>query len=152
ITLYEQSALRAARAAMSDAATRSQLIGCAPQGTADQACLNQFVARFGRRAWRRPLTDEERAAYVALGAQASTAYNDFYQGAAFAAAGLLQSPNFIYQVEIGRPDPDNAGRFKLGGYEIATRLAFFLTGTTPKDDLLAAAEAGELDTADGVRA
>lgn len=152
ITLYEQSALRAARAAMSDAATRSQLVGCAPQSNADQACLSQFVGRFGRRAWRRALADEERAAYVALGEQAATAYSDFYQGAAFAAAGLLQSPNFIYQVEVGRPDPDDASRFKLAGYEIATRLAFFLTGTTPKDELLAAAEAGELDTADGIRA
>lgn len=154
ITLYEQSALRAATAAMSsgDVAARARLVGCEPQSIADQACLGQFVARFGRRAWRRGLGEDERRAYVALGMRAATAYNDFHRGAAFAAVGLLQSPHFIYQVEVGRLDPENPDRLKLTGYEIAARLAFFLTGTLPQEDLLAAAERGELDSAEGVRA
>ena len=36
------------------------LLGCTP--SAD--CVDGFVARFGRRAWRRPITDEERAELV----------------------------------------------------------------------------------------
>ena len=40
---------------------------------------------------------------------------------------------------------------RLTGYEMAARLSFFLTGTTPSDALLDAAAAGELDTREGVR-
>src|SRR5690606_30670896 len=38
------------------------------------------------------------------------------------------------------------------GYELATRMSFFLLDTTPSAALLEAAAAGELDGADGVRA
>jgi hypothetical protein len=39
---------------------------------------------------------------------------------------------------------------RLTGHELATRLSFFLLGTTPSDALLDAADAGKLDTAEGV--
>ncbi len=113
--------------------------------------MNGFVERFGRRAWRRPLSADEQASWAAVGADAAAAYGDFYRGAAFVLAGLLQSPNFLYQIEIGEADPTNPGRLTLSGYELATRLAFFLTGSTPSEQLLAAAERGELQSQEGVR-
>jgi hypothetical protein len=149
---YESSALRAARAALSNTTSRGALIGCTPKSTTDEACLRGFLSRFGRRAWRRPLTETELASWAAVGRGAATGYNDFYRGAEFAVAGLLQSPHFIYMVEVGQPDPEHPGRSKLTGLEVATRLSFFLAGTTPSEELLAAAEKGELDTREGVRA
>lgn len=151
IELYEGSALRAARAALSSTTGRSALIGCTPASASDEACMHGFLSRFGRRAWRRPLTETELAAWVAVGRHAATAYDDFYRGAEFAVAGLLQSPSFIYMVETGQTDPEHPDRRKLTGYELATRLSFFLTGTTPSEELLAAAERGELDTREGIR-
>lgn len=149
---YEQSSYLAAQAALADPATRDQVIGCTPSVTTDEACLRTLVTGFGKRAWRRPLDSEEVDRWVAVGRGAATAYASFYRGAEFVIAGLLQSPPFLYQVELGVPDPDAPGRRRLTGYEIATRLAFFLTGSTPSDALLAAAAAGGLDTADGIRA
>jgi len=58
----------------------------------------------------------------------------------------------LYLIEIGEADGGGQGRLRLSGYEVASRLAFFLTGSTPGEELLSAAEAGELDTADGIRA
>jgi hypothetical protein len=54
-------------------------------------------------------------------------------------------------VEVGQLDPQHPDRRKLTGHELATRLSFFLAGTTPSEELLTAAERGELDTREGVR-
>src|SRR5262249_35781014 len=130
------------------------VLGCAPDTidpSCSSSCMRGFVSRFGRRAWRRALTEEEVDTWTAVGASAAAEYHDFYKGAAFVAAGLLQSPNFLYLIEVGGADSSSEGRLRLTGYEIASRLAFFLTGSTPSEELLAAAEAGELDTAEGIR-
>jgi predicted RNA-binding Zn-ribbon protein involved in translation (DUF1610 family) len=62
---------------------------------------------------------------------------------------MLASPSFLYLVETGKPAED--GLKKLTGYEVATRLAYVLTGTMPDADLFKAAAEGKLDTAEGVR-
>lgn len=153
ITQYESSALAVATAAMGDMATINAYMGCAPQGVTDVLCHKHFVAGFGRAAWRRPLNAQELDRYGLVAHDAAIEYGDFYAGIRYAIAGMLQSPNFLYQVEVGKPVPSNAeGLRRLTGYEIATRLSFFLVDTTPSPALLDAAEAGDLDTAEGVRA
>src|SRR5262249_1005055 len=112
-------------------------------------CQKHFIAAFGRLAWRRPLDATELDRYGLVAHAAAGEYNDFYAGIQYAIAGLLESPNFLYQVEIGKPRKD--GIRALTGYEVASRLSFFLVDTTPSSALLDAAEAGTLDTADGVR-
>lgn len=151
ISQYESSAYLAAQAALANTATRDALLGCTPRSTTDEECLRAFLGRFGPRAWRRPLTEAELASWTALGKSVASAYGDLYLGAEFLIAGLLQSPHFLYRVESGTPDVTQPGRLKLTGYEVATRLSFFLAGTPPDDELLAAAGGGALDTADGVR-
>ena len=65
---------------------------------------------------------------------------------------LVESPNFLYRVEIGEPDPRAGGRYRFTSAELAGRLSYFLTGSTPDAALLAAAEARKLDTPEGLRA
>lgn len=151
VNAYERSAFAAAQAALGGAG-RTALVGCSPRSAADAECLRAFLTRFGRRAWRRPLSAEELNAWGAVGQQAASAYSDFYRGVEFTVAGLLQSPHFLYLVEVGEPDPANPSRLRLTGYELASRMSFFLAGTTPGEELLAAAERGELATAEGLRA
>lgn len=152
VDLYEGSAQRAAAMAMGATSARDSILGCVPQSSADLACMSGFVSRFGRRAWRRRLSAEEQNTWVGVGAAAAAGYSDFYRGASFVIAGMLQSPNFLYQVEVGGGSGAIPNQVKLSGYEVATRLSFFLTASTPSDDLFTAAERGELDTAEGVRA
>jgi PAS domain-containing protein len=151
VVQYESSARGIAAAAMGDSARISELVGCAPSGAADTACHRELVARFGRRAFRRPLIEEEIAAYSAVALEAAQEFNDFYAGVEYAMAAILQSPFFLYQVEIGVPGAENPSRRALTGFEIATRISFFLTDSTPSDELLDAAEAGSLATSEGVR-
>jgi hypothetical protein len=118
-------------------------IGCDPAGA---SCMTDFIARFGRRAFRRPLDDDEKSRFLAL-AQTGA---DPLDGVARVVEAALQSPKFLFRVEIGSAEPSHPGARKLTGYEIATRLSFFLWSTAPDDALLDMAAAGELDSAEGV--
>jgi hypothetical protein len=63
---------------------------------------------------------------------------------------MLQSPYFLFRVELGVPDAQRAGVVGLDGFELATRLSYFLLGTTPDDALLDQAQSGTLSNAGGV--
>jgi hypothetical protein len=149
---YQTAAEALAQRVTSDAA---QLAKITPSGTFanDDARANAFVTQFGRRAFRRPLSNEEKAAYVALYASGPSLVGGapFPAGVRLVLEAMLQSPNFLYRVEhaTNESKPSDPRAF-LSGYELATRLSFALTNSTPSDELLDAAENKELDSADGV--
>lgn len=139
------------------------LVPCQPQnnnnnnnGNNDANCADQFLQTWGRRTFRRPLTDAERNQYrTALLAEAN-AKNSFADGVRLVMQAMLISPTFLYRAEIGdRPDlvqnPDALQGSNLDGYERAAALSFFLTGTTPDDNLLDQAAQGLLNTDAGMR-
>ncbi|MCA9660553.1 MAG: DUF1592 domain-containing protein [Myxococcales bacterium] len=147
---YEEAAEAISKAVFGDAARREALVGCVPEA-ADDACAEAFVTTFGRRLMRRPLSAEERGRWLAFAAE--LADGDPWEGLRMAVAGMLQSPHFLYRVELGEaaPTEDDPTRRRYTGWEIATRLSFLLWNTTPDDQLLDAAEAGLLDTEEGIR-
>ena len=147
---YEAAAMTIAEQVLGDPARRSRVVGCTPAGPGDEACARSFMASFGRRAWRRPLSTEEIDRYVALAKQAGTSLNDGWKGLTYALAGVLQSPNFLYRVELGTAVPGMANVRAFDDWELATRLSFFLWNTTPDDALLDAAQNKKL-TAGGLR-
>jgi hypothetical protein len=102
-----------------------------------------FVRVLGRRAFRRPLTADEETKYQDVFALGERLYGaGFANGASLVIRGMLQSPHFLYRTELGpASDP-------LSPYELASKLSFWLLGTTPSDSLLDAAAAGTLDSAD----
>ena len=149
VDAFEQSA-RSVVAAAAGADQLGTWLACDPAVMGDAACMEQVVGSFGRMAWRRPLVDEEVQRYAQVGTAAATDYGSFDQGMQEVMAAMLQSTHFLYQVEIGEPDPEDASRRRLTPYELAARLSFFLLDTTPDAELLADAEAGLLDDADGI--
>jgi hypothetical protein len=116
--------------------------------TKDAACAQQFLDKYGKRLFRRALTTEESARYVALFQQVSTA-KDFATGISFVTRALVQSPHAVYRREVGTLD---AGTYKLSPAELATELAYDFTGTAPSAELLAAADAGQLATPEALEA
>jgi len=128
-------------------AVKSRLYGCAPSGPNDTPCFRSFIETFGRRAFRRPLTTAEVDTFATL-QSASVADNAFDSGAELALRAILSSPAVLYRFEPGiRNNSD--GSVTLSGYEIATRLSYFVQGTTPDDALLDAAAVGQLATPAG---
>jgi Protein of unknown function (DUF1592)/Protein of unknown function (DUF1588)/Protein of unknown function (DUF1595)/Protein of unknown function (DUF1585)/Protein of unknown function (DUF1587) len=107
----------------------------------------EFIAQFGRRAYRRPLTAAETTKYeqvFATGAALSGSQSSTTKGAGLVMEAMLQSPFFLYRSELAE-----AGQ-PLNGYELASKLSFWLLGTTPSDALLDKAESGEFGTAEQV--
>ncbi|MET0284450.1 MAG: DUF1592 domain-containing protein [Polyangiales bacterium] len=144
---FESAAFALAEAAL-DEAHRQKFVGCTPSGTTDAGCTEAFVARFGQRAFRRPLASDEIARYAALASQAQAALGDFHAGLQFAVAGILQSPHFLFRIELGKDQ--GGGTVAFDDYELATRLSYLLWNTTPDDALLTAASKGELTTPAGL--
>jgi hypothetical protein len=110
-----------------------------------------FVRELGRRAYRRPLDEQELAALGALFEQGPSlipGVDPFAAGVQLIVEAMLQSPHFLYRTELGT----GTGRQRLGDYEIAAKLSFALAGTMPDDDLFAAAGAGALRTDEQVGA
>jgi hypothetical protein len=106
-----------------------------------------LVRTFGRRAFRRPLTDAEETRYQAIFTLGEDLYGTgFANGASLVVRAMLQSPSFLYRTELG------ADGAPLSSHEIASKLSFWLLGTTPSDALLDAADQGELAEADAVEA
>jgi hypothetical protein len=128
------------------------VLKCAP-GAAEGACVDQFISNFGKRALRRPLTAAEVTKYKALYTAARTG-GDLPSGISQLISAFLQSPYFLYRVELGEPMGPGATKdlIPLSPYEVGTRLAYFLTDSTPDDALLAAADAGKLRTPEGIAA
>jgi len=104
-----------------------------------------FVRAFGRRAFRRPLSGDEESKYQEIFALGERLYGSgFANGAALVIRAMLESPYFLYRTELGPAgDP-------LSAYELASKLSFWLLGTTPSDALLDTAAAGKLVDSDAL--
>jgi Protein of unknown function (DUF1592)/Protein of unknown function (DUF1588)/Protein of unknown function (DUF1595)/Protein of unknown function (DUF1585) len=146
--LYEEAADEITQSIFDDPARRLALVGCEPAAPGDQ-CVQGFLEDFGRRAYRRPLTPDELLRWQQVTVDLATP--DAWEGLRLAVAGMLQSPYFVYRVELGEPDPERPDRLRYTSHEMASRLSFLLWNTTPDDTLLDAAAAGdELLTAEGL--
>ncbi|HXT99828.1 MAG TPA: DUF1592 domain-containing protein, partial [Polyangia bacterium] len=119
-------------AAWAASANKLQMFGnCS---TLDSTCGTKFIQAFGRRAFRTTLaaSDSRIAAYLKV-FMAGSSYAD---GAQAVISAMLQSPFFLYRSELGT----GSGTFTLTAFEVATELSYLLTGSTPDDTLLAAAD------------
>ncbi len=149
---FEGTAFDVAQQSLRDPARRARFVSCTPSATTDDACARQTLSALGRKLWRRPLTDDELTPLVALSADAARTLNDFHQGLEFGLAALLQSPSFLFRVELGEPDPERPGERRYTAWETASRMAYLLWNGPPDEALLAAAEDGSLNSEAGRRA
>ena len=124
----------------------SEYMTCTPSGTVDEACAREFIESFGRVAWRRPLTVAEVDELLPVSTQAAQVLGDFQQGLVFAMATILQSPYFLFRVELGVDEDDG----EFSALELASRLSYLMWNTTPDEELLTAAENGSLKTREGL--
>jgi len=130
-----------------DDGLREALAGsCATEATLSSSCVDGFLSSFGRRVFRRPLSEEERARYAEL--------NDGERTPAEAIRAmvvtLMLSPQFVNHLEVrGVEFQGHDDILRLSDYELASKLSYIFWQTMPDDALLDAAEAGELTTEEG---
>jgi hypothetical protein len=135
------------------------LPNCSGGSVDEDACAGDaetFVRTFGKRVYRRPLTDDEVASYVDMFEQgvllSDTDAYSAQTGVEIVVQTMLQSPHFLYRVEFGMPDPVEGDVVKLTSYEVASRLSYLLWNTMPDTALFEAAERDELQTAEQIAA
>jgi len=147
---YETAAMSIGNQVTKDATLMARVLPCTPTGPGDETCARTFATSTGRRVWRRPLTTDEVTVVAKIVTSSATTLGSFEKGLSFGIASLLQSPNFLYRPAVGETDPERPSGKRYTGYELATRLSFFLWSSTPDDALLDAAGAGALGTYEGV--
>ncbi|MFK7999049.1 MAG: DUF1592 domain-containing protein [Polyangiales bacterium] len=140
---YLQAAEEVAEQVTSDDVIRDWL----PATPTDASTRDGFIADFGRRVYRRPLTEEQVSRLAELydeGATHFPAMEPNVAGVRLVLSAMLQSPYFLYRVELSqRPAPgDDDELIELDGYELASRLSYLIWGSMPDDALLAAAADG----------
>ena len=132
---------------MGDTPSRRRIFTCVPANArAEAACAKQILSGLARRAYRQPVTDVDMQRIMSFyeSGRASPSGKEnggFEAGIRAGLQRILASPQFIFRIER-EPAPGPARR--IGDYELASRLSFFLWSTIPDDRLLQLAGAGKL--------
>ncbi len=119
---------------------------CDPAAGGDD-CYATILGTFARRAWRRPVADDERALLTGLFGSLRGAGEPDDQAMRLVMRAILTSPSFLYRVRT--VDDDDGGGW-LDDHVLASRLSYFLWSTMPDEQLLSAADAGDLSSPEGV--
>ncbi len=108
-----------------------------PKSDSDLETPRSILAGFAARAFRRPVRPDETQRLVALYTATRKRGETFERAMQVCVAATLASPNFLFRVE---PTEGAA----LDGYELATRLSYFLWGSMPDSQLFSDAASGKL--------
>ena len=131
-----------------DTPSRRQIFSCRPgerragapgPPVEESACARTILSGLARRAYRRPVTDEDVAPLMALyteGRRKGTFEHGIEQGLRL----ILASPKFLFRTEAAPA----AGNARVTDLELASRLSFFLWSSIPDDTLLTLASQGRL--------
>ncbi|HWK12105.1 MAG TPA: DUF1592 domain-containing protein, partial [Vicinamibacterales bacterium] len=135
---------------VSDTPSRRRVFVCRPLTAEEEIpCATKIIRALGAKAYRRPLTPEDLNGLLAFYKNEREKGN-FEAGIRTSLQALLASPHFIFRLEEA-PGAVRAGQtYALNGVDLASRLSFFLWGTGPDEDLIAAANRGALATPAGV--
>jgi len=138
-----------------------ELAGVADKTPDREARLHEFCDRFAERAFRRPLSDEQKKIFITRRFEGA---RDLETAVKRVVLMVLKSPQFLYR-EIDpnalagasktQPRPPDVSsseteRVKKDGYDVASRLSFGLWDSLPDRELLEAAAAGRLGTPEQV--
>ena len=127
-----------------DTPSRRRVFVCRPPSAGDdRPCAGEILSTLARRAYRRPVTENDRqvlAEFFESGRRAG----GFEAGIEMGLRRILMSPDFLFRRER---DPDGLATgsiYEVSDLELASRMSFFLWSSIPDDELLGLAERGEL--------
>jgi len=129
---------------LGDSMSRRRIFVRQPTGAEDEdACAAEILSTLARRAYRRPLTDEDLQTLMQF---FELGYKDggFEAGIRWGLERILVSPSFLFRVEIDPADVSPGTPYELSDLELATRLSFFLWSSIPDSELLDLAQRGEI--------
>lgn len=110
-----------------------------PTGSDWETAAKQILAKFAKRAFRRPPTADETSRLMKIAEYVHKDGQPFEKSIQLCVQAVLSSPQFLFRVERSDGSPN------LDGYELASRLSYFLWGSMPDDELFKLAGTGEIE-------
>ena len=130
---------------VSDSAPRRAVFNCRPLGRAEETpCAREIIRGLARKAYRRPVTDEDMEGLMLFYAQGREKGGDFESGIRSALHAMLTSPYFVFKFEVPPTDVAAGQSYYVGDLALASRLSYFVWGTPPDDELVDLADQGRL--------
>ena len=108
----------------------------------EESCAEQILSTLMRRAYRRPITQDDLQKPMEFFQQARG--ESFEAGIESALSAILVSPEFLFRVEHDPKEIAPNTTYRITDLELASRLSFFLWSSIPDDELLDAAIHGDL--------
>lgn len=103
--------------------------------------MRDLIAKMGKWLLRGPLEEREIVTYRGISTTVASAGGNFEEAVSLVIEAMLQSPRFIYRIESQQGD---GTAWPVGDYELASRLSYIIWGGPPDQELMQAADAGEL--------
>jgi hypothetical protein len=142
---YLAAAQTVAEKVFQDEAARSRIMVHKAETDADRIeVAKRNIREFAERAFRRPVTDEEQERLFSImkfAWEQDASEQEIFQTVI---AAILSNPHFLFRVEQDPDENDEDGIRELDGYELASRLSYFIWSSMPDDRLFQLAASGEL--------
>jgi len=127
-----------------DTPSRRRIFVCNPTGGQDELpCARKILSTLARRAYRRPVTDNDMETLLTFYQQGRNK-KTFDQGIESAMRRIISGPEFIFRTETDPPSVAANTPYRISDLELASRLSFFLWSTIPDEQLFAVANQGRL--------
>ena len=111
----------------------------------DAACANRILSGLARRAFRRPVNNDDVAPLLQFYTEGRKE-GGFDDGIKRALERLLVSPEFLFRIEFDPGDVRPDALYRISDLELASRLSFFLWSSIPDDELIDLGARGTLHT------
>lgn len=122
-----------------------------PEEGKEREAARTILASFARRAFRRPVRTEEVEKLLRVYDLSVKDGDSFERSVQNALQAVLVSPHFLFRVELNAAAPSgssSAAARSLSGWELASRLSYFLWSSMPDEELFNLAASGELEKPD----
>ena len=131
-----------------DTESRRRIFVCRPaddaRGIEAETCAREILSALATRAYRRPVAAGELETLLRFYRDGREEGGRFDAGIQLALERILLDSSFLVRVERDPVDAPADTAYRLGDFEIASRLSFFLWSSLPDDELLAVAADGAL--------
>ena len=120
-----------------DSPSRRRIMTCQPANAGQEAtCAKQIVSTLGRRAFRRPVTEQDIESLMGFYQRGHNEGGDFDHGVEMSIQAILMDPDFIFRKEAEPANVPAGQKYRVTDVELANRLSFFLWSSIPDDTLL----------------
>jgi len=137
---------------VSETKSRERILTCRPDTAAASqlSCAREILSTLARRAFRRPVTEDDLTTILDLYAKARDEGGDFDAGLRVALQAILADPEFIFRFERVPANVGPGENYRISDLELASRLSFFLWSSGPDDELIQVASEGKLRDPDNL--